>query len=163
VWIRPVVPVNAQMALRIALYEVQKLVDNGMSQEDFDKTRDYLMKNVFLATANQSQRLGYALDSWWFGIPEYTEYMRSQYAKLTRDDVNRAIKKYFSAKDLDVVIVTKDAQALRDQLTGDAFSQIKYDAPKPELADEDKVIGAYKLNIAPERIRVVNVEDVFAK
>ncbi|HEX7419947.1 MAG TPA: pitrilysin family protein [Thermoanaerobaculia bacterium] len=160
-WIRPVVPVNAQMAIRIALYEVQKLVDNGMSQQDFENTRDYLMKNVYLQTANQNQRLGYALDSWWFGIPEYTEFMRSQYAKLTRDDVNRAIRKYFSAKDLQVVIVAKDAQALRDQLTGDAFSQIKYDSPKPELADEDKIIGAYKLNIA--NVRITPVEDVFAK
>jgi zinc protease len=160
-WIRPVVPVNAQMAIRIALYEVQKLVDNGMSQQDFDNTRDYLMKNVYLQTANQNQRLGYALDSWWFGIPEYTESMRSQYAKLTRDDVNRAIRKYFSAKDLQVVIVTKDAQVLRDQLMSDSFSEIKYDSPKPELAGEDKIIGAYKLNIA--NIRITPVEDVFAK
>ncbi|MGZ8797395.1 MAG: M16 family metallopeptidase, partial [Thermoanaerobaculia bacterium] len=89
--------------------------------------------------------------------------MRSRYAKLTRDDVNRAIRKYFSAKDLNVVIVTKDAEALRSQLTGDGFSQIKYDAPKPELADEDKVIGAYKLNIAPEKMRIVPVDEVFAK
>ena len=163
VWVRPVVPVNAQMALRIALFEVQKLIDNGISQEDFDRSRDYLMKNVYLQTANQNQRLGYALDSWWFGIAEYTESMRSRYAKLTRDDVNRAIRKYFSAKDLNVVIVTKDAEGLRNQLTGDGFSQIKYDAPKPELADEDKVIGAYKLNIAPEKIRIVPVEEVFAK
>ncbi|HEY3056512.1 MAG TPA: pitrilysin family protein [Thermoanaerobaculia bacterium] len=163
IWIRPVVPVNAQMALRIALYEVQKVIDNGLSQEEFESTRDFLMKSVYLMTANQNQRLGYALDQWWFGIPEFTESMRAQYSKLTRDDVNRVIKKYFSAKDLNVVIVTKDAQALRDQLTGEGFSQIKYDAPKPELAEEDKVIGAYKLNIAPEKIRIVAVDDVFAK
>ena len=42
-----------------------------------------------------------------------------------------------------------------------AFSEVKYDSPKPELADEDKVIGAYKLNIA--NIRITPVEDVFAK
>jgi zinc protease len=163
VWIRPVVPVNAQMALRIALYEVQKVIDNGLSEQDFAATRDYLMKSVYLMTATQNQRLGYALDSWWFGIPEFTESMRAQYAKLTRDDVNRAIKKYFSAKDLNVVIVTKDAQGLRDQLTADGFSQINYDAPKPQLAEEDRVIGAYKLNIAPEKLRIVAVDDVFAK
>jgi zinc protease len=163
VWIRPVVPVNAQMSLRIALYELQQLIDKGLSQEDFDKTRDYLMKNVFLMTANQNQRLGYALDSWWFGTPEYTEYMRSQYSKLTRDDVNRAIKKYLSAKNLSVVIITQDAEGLRDLLLKDELSSIKYDAPKPDLAEEDKVIGTYKLNLKPENIRIVNADDVFAK
>jgi zinc protease len=163
VWIRPVVPENAQMSMRIALFELQKLVDNGLTEEQFQNTRDYLMKNVFLMTANQNQRLGYALDSWWYGIPEYTEHMRAQYAKLTRDEVNRVIKKHLSAKNLHVVVITKDAQALRDQLVKDDFSSLKYDAPKPELADEDKVIGAYKLAIAPEKVRIVPVDDVFAK
>jgi zinc protease len=164
IWIRPVVPANSQMALRIALYELNKLVENGLSQADFDATRDYLMKNVYLMTASQDQRLGYALDQWWFGLPEYTEFMRAQYEKLTRDDVNRAIRKYLSAQNVDVVIVTQDANALRDLLISDAPSQIKYDAPKPaEIIDEDKIIGAYKLNIKPENVTIVPVDEVFAK
>jgi zinc protease len=163
IWIRPVVPENAQMAMRIALHETQKLIDNGLTQEQFETTRDYLMKNVYLMTANQNQRLGYALDSWWYGTPEYTKAMRDQYAKLTRDDVNKAIKKYFSAKNLHVVVITKDAEGLRDTLLKDELSVVKYDAPKPQLAEEDKVIGTYKLGLAPERVRIVSAEDVFAK
>jgi len=164
IWIRPVVPANAQMSTRLALYELQQLIDKGLSQEDFESTRDYLMKNVYLMTATQNQRLGYALDSWWYGMPDYTEAMRGAYAKLTRDDVNRAIKKYLSAKNLTVVIVTKDAEGLRNQLTGDAFSQIKYESEKPkDIVEEDKIIGAYKLNIRPENVKIVPVDDVFAK
>jgi zinc protease len=163
-WIRPVVPANAQMSMRIALYELQKLIDNGLSQADFEATRDYLMKNTYLVTATQDQRLGYALDSWWFGMPEYTEAMRAQYAKLTRDDVNRAVKKYLSAKDLSVVIITKDAAGLRDQLLKDELSTIAYDSPKPaDIVDEDKIIGVYKLNLKPENITITPVDDVFAK
>ncbi|HEX8254835.1 MAG TPA: pitrilysin family protein, partial [Thermoanaerobaculia bacterium] len=100
IWIRPVVPENAQMAMRIALWETQNLIDNGLTEADFVNTRDYLMKNVYLLTSNQNQRLGYALDSWWYGIGDYAETMRAAYSKLTRDDVNRAIKKYLSAKNL---------------------------------------------------------------
>jgi len=163
IWIRPVVPENAQMAMRIALYETQQLIDNGLSQEDFDEARGYMMKNVYLLTANQNQRLGYALDSWWYGMGDYVDTMRASYAKLTRDDVNRAIKKYLSAKNLQVVIITKDAEGLRDTLLKDEPSSIKYDAPKPELAEEDKVIGSYKLNLKPENVKIVVVDDVFAK
>lgn len=162
-WIRPVVPENAHMAMRIALYETQKMIDNGLSQEDFNNTRDYLMKNVYLLTSNQNQRLGYALDSWWFGMGDYVDTMRAAYAKLTRDDVNKAIKKYLSAKNLHVVIITKDAEGLRDTLLKDGPSSIKYDAPKPQLAEEDKVIGSYKLNLKPENVKIVNADDVFAK
>ena len=164
IWIRPVVPANAHMATRIALYELQKLIDKGLSQEDFESTRDYVMKNVYLMTATQDQRLGYALDSWWFGMPEYTKAMRDQYAKLTRADVNRVIKKYLSAKNLSIVYITKDAAGLKQQLLADAPSSIAYDAPKPaDIVAEDKVIGAYKLNLKPENVRITPVEEVFAK
>jgi zinc protease len=164
IWIRPVVPENAHMALRIGTHELENLIDNGMSEEDFQSARQYLMKNVYVMTQTQDQQVGYALDSKWYGMPEYTSYMRAALGKLTRDDVNRALKKHLSATDLSVVIITKDAEGLKKQLLADAFSPIKYDAEKPkELLDEDKVIGARKLNIAPDRIRITPVDEVFAK
>jgi zinc protease len=162
-WIRPVVPANAQMAMRIALYETRKLIENGLTEEQFQNTRDYMMKNVYLLTSTQNQRLGYALDSWWYGMGDYVDHMRAQYAKLTREDVNRAVKKYLSVDNLHVVIITADAEGLRKTLLADAPSSIQYDAPKPELAEEDKVIGSYKLNLKPENVRIVSVDDVFAK
>src|SRR5262249_35994340 len=91
VWIRPVVPVNGHMALRIAIWELQKLVDQGLSQEDFERTRDYLMKNVYVMTATQNQQVGYALDSKWYGIGDFASTMREKLSKLTRDEVNSAI------------------------------------------------------------------------
>jgi zinc protease len=164
VWIRPVVPENAHMALRIAINELDNLINNGMSEADFQATRQYLMKNVFVMTATQDQQLGYAMDSRWYGIPEYTSYMRSALQKLTRDDVNRALKKHLSANDLSVVIITKDALALRDALVADAFSPIKYDAAQPQdILAEDKVIGARKLAIPAAKVRITPVEEVFAQ
>jgi len=164
VWIRPVVPVNAHMALRIAIWEVDRLISNGLTQEQFDATREYLMKNVFIMTATQSQQLGYALDSKWYSIPEYTTAMRERLGKLTLADVNAAIRKHLSAKDLSVVIVTKDAKGLADKLVADQFSPIQYDAPKDAtLLEEDKLIGGLKLGIKPENVKITPVEEVFAK
>jgi zinc protease len=164
VWIRPVVPDNAHMALRIAVNELDSLIENGLSQEDFERTRDYLMKNVFVMTATQNQQLGYALDSRWYGIGEFTSHMRDRLAKLTRDDVNRAIRKHLSSKNLSAVIITKDAKGLRDKLVGDGFSPISYDAEKPaDLLAEDKAIGARKLGIAAAKVKITPVDEVFAK
>jgi len=164
VWIRPVEPRNAHMALRIATSELEKMINDGLSEEDFQATRQYLMKNVYVMTATQDQQIGYAIDSKWYGIPEYTTYMRSALQKLTRDDVNRAIRKHLSAKDVYAVIITKDAAALRDALVADAFSPITYDAEKPaELLAEDKVIGARKLGITADKVKITKVEEVFAK
>jgi zinc protease len=164
VWIRPVVPVNAHMALRIAVYELGKLIREGLSRADFERTRDYLMKNVFVMTATQNQQIGYALDSQWYGTGEFTSTLRERLKALTLDDVNAAIRKHLSATDLSVVIITKDAKDLKARLVADEFSPIKYDAEKPkELLDEDKVIAALKLNIKPEDVKITPVDDVFAK
>ncbi|HVD61412.1 MAG TPA: hypothetical protein VNC11_11115, partial [Gemmatimonadaceae bacterium] len=93
-----------------------------------------------------------------------TQYMRSALQKLTRADVNAAIKRNLSANDLSVVIITKDASGLRDALVADGFSAIKYDADKPaDLLAEDKVIGARKLGLSADKVKVTPVEEVFAK
>jgi zinc protease len=164
IWIRPVMPQNAHMAIRIALHELNNLIEQGLTTEDFAATRDYLMKNVYLMTATSDQQLGYALDSRWYGIGEFTQMMREKLQKLTVREVNQAVRKHFSAKDLSFVIITKDPQGLKQQLLSDAFSPIKYDGEKPQsLLDEDKVIGALKLNLSPEKVRITPIEEVFAK
>jgi zinc protease len=115
-------------------------------------------------TATQDQQLGYALDSQWYGIPEYTAYMRDKLSKLTVADVNAAIRKHLSGQDLQVVMITRDATGLAQKLASDTAPPIKYDAEKPKLLlDEDQLIGAMKLGIRPEAIRITPVEEVFSK
>ena len=59
---------------------------------------------------------------------------------------------------LSIVIVAKDATALKRALASDAISPITYDGEKPQpLLDEDKVIGALKLNISPDNIRITPI------
>jgi zinc protease len=164
VWIRPVMPVNAHMALRVALFELDKLVNEGLSEEDFQTTRDYLMKNVYLLTATQDHALGTALDQKWYGLPDYVTDMRAKLGRLTRAEVNAAVKRHLQTKNLSIVFVTKDAETLKAALVADAFSPIKYDGEKPKaLLDEDKVVGALKLGIRPEAVTITPVEEVFAK
>jgi zinc protease len=164
VWIRPVVPANAHMSLRIAIHELDAMIEHGLTRDEFEATRDYLMNNVYVMTARQDQQLGYALDSQWYGIGEYTDTVRTNLRALTVEQVNAAIKRHLSARDLSVVCITKDAAALKQALVSDAPSPIKYDGEKPpELLAEDKVIGAMKLNIAADKVRITPITEVFAK
>ena len=110
VWIRPVVPASGPMALKIALHELDGLIREGISEADFQATRDYLMKNVYLLTSTQGADLGTALDSRWYGTGDYVPYVRERLAKLTRADVNKAMRKHLSARKLSVVFITKDAE-----------------------------------------------------
>ncbi|MGK2856245.1 MAG: M16 family metallopeptidase [Thermoanaerobaculia bacterium] len=164
VWIRPVVPENGHMALRIALHEVEKLVKNGMTKAQFEMSRDYLMKNVYVKTSTSNQQIGYALDSEWYGIGEYSSHMRAALSKLTVADVNKAIRKHIHPRAMKIVIITKDAEGLKQKLVTDEVSTITYEGEKPKaLLDEDKMIGAMKLGIRAENVKIVPAEEVFRK
>ena len=85
VWIRPVEPPTAKFALRLALFELDKLAKNGMTQEAFERTRDFLSKFVNVLTKSKRAELGYAIDSNFYALNPYNEYLKAQLAKLTLD------------------------------------------------------------------------------
>jgi zinc protease len=162
IWIRPVEPQNGHFVLRAALYEYDKLVRDGMSREAFESTREFLSKYVNVLTATQDAQLGYALDSHYYHIADFPAYMREQLARLTLDDVNRAIKLYLKTDAMRICIVTKDAEGLRKAILSNQTSPITYNSPKPkEITDEDKIIEAYNIVVKPADVTVVPVEKVF--
>jgi zinc protease len=164
IWIRPVEPKNGLFSLRAALYELNKLVKDGMSQEDFDATRRFLTKNVNALTKTQDAQLGYALDSKYYGIPVFTDYVKDQLAKLKLEDVNRAIKRHLQAENAKIVVVTKDAEAFKQAAVEGKPSPVSYTSPPPkDILDEDKIIEIYKLNLNPKKVEVVPVDKVFQK
>jgi len=77
VWVRPLRSNNdAMFASRVAMFELQNMIDNGMTQTDFDTTRNYLQKFVSLLVKSQSRQLGYALDSDFYNTESFTQYVR---------------------------------------------------------------------------------------
>jgi zinc protease len=162
IWVRPVEPPNAGFALRLAVFELDRLVKQGMMQPDFDRTRSFLSKYVNVLTKTKSAELGYAIDSAYYGMPNYNEYLKAGLAKLTLADVNRAIKKYLRSDRLQVVGVAKDAAQLKAQLTTDAPTPIHYNSPKPQdILDEDKIVEKWPLGLKPTDVSVVPVDSVF--
>jgi zinc protease len=162
IWIRPVVPENGHFTLRATLYEYDKLAREGMSKEAFEATQQFLTKYNNILTQTQDAQLGYALDSRYYNIRDYVSYMREQLAKLTLEDVNRAIRTYLKSNGARIVIVTKDAEGLRDAIINNRPSPITYNSPKTkEITDEDKVIEKYPVNVKAEDVVIVPAEKVF--
>ena len=162
IWIRPVEPQNANFTLRAALYEYDKLVKNGLDKKTFEETRDFLVKYVNILTQTKDDELGYALDSRYYGIANFNEHMKTELAKLTPADVNSAIKKYLATDKMRIVMITKDAEALRDAIVKDTPGTIQYAAPKPdEILAEDKIISTFPINVKAEDVTITPVEKIF--
>src|SRR2546428_3678004 len=162
IWIRPVEAQNSLFALRAALYEYDKLVRNGLSREAFETTREFLTQYANILTQTQSARLGYSLDSRYYGIPDYNSYLKDQLAKLTVGDVNAAIRRHLKSDRMRIVLVTKNADSLRDAIVKNTPSPITYNSGKPkEILDEDAIIQSYKMNVKAEDVAVVPVGRIF--
>jgi len=160
IWIRPVEPPTAHFTLRLAMFEFDRFLKEGLSEESFQRSRSYVTKYSNLLLKTKDAELGYAIDSKVYGIAEYTSYIRNALMKLTRDDVNRAIRKHLHANNLDIVVVAQDCEALKKKLVANDASPITYNSPKPEnILAEDKIVQTWK--IEPASVTIVPVDKVF--
>ncbi len=165
IWVRPVPNEARHFALRAALREYSRLVDQGLSEEDFELTRKFLRNYVLHYAPTTIERLGYALDDRFYGIAgSHLELFRQAMGTVKREDVNAAVKKYLQHENLQIVFVTSNASALRDALVNDSPSPIKYATPKPDsVLAEDKEISVFPLKVSPDQIEIVPVSELFVK
>jgi zinc protease len=163
VWIRPLRSNNdAHFATRTALFELQNLIEEGMSESDFEATRQFLSKFVSLISDGQSRQLGYAMDSQYYEIDEFASYVRDGLAKLTLADVNRVIRENLVTDDMQYVFVTRDAEDLRQRLVSDQASPMVYEAEKPaELLAEDREIEVLSLDFDDDDVSIISSAEVF--
>jgi zinc protease len=76
-------------ALRAALREFKRVVDNGLTKNAFTLTRSFLKNYVLHYAPTTMQRLGYALDDRFYGITgSHLEMFRKVMGEITREEVN---------------------------------------------------------------------------
>jgi len=165
VWLRPLTGNNeAHFATRVALFELDRLIEKGMSEEEFAATRAFLDKWVAQLVSSQPALLGYAIDSEWYGIPDFPAYVRRALAALTLEDVNRVIREHLSTRHVRFVFVTPDGADLKRRLLANERSPMSYNSPKPEaLLAEDAIIEVLPLGFRADSIRVVPADSVFRR
>jgi zinc protease len=164
VWLRPLTGNNeAHFATRVALHELGRLIENGLTREQFEATRTFLDKWVPQPVAAQSALLGYAVDSAWYGIPDFTTYVREELKKLTLEDVNRVIREQLQTRNVKFVFITPDAADLQRRLVSNEASPMSYNSPKPDaVLEEDEVIQDLPLQFSDESVQVVPAAEVFS-
>jgi zinc protease len=164
IWIRPVPPEKALFTLKAAHWELERLVRDGLSEKDFEATRAFLRKFVSLLVKTDDRRLGYALDSRFYGIGDFAKTVKDKLAALTLDEVNRVLRAHLRADRLQIVVVTEDAAGFADALLSGAPGEIAYESPPPQaILDEDEEIKRHRIALRASDVKVVPVEEVFAR
>jgi zinc protease len=165
IWIRPLTNSNRHFVIRQALRELKKLVEEGLSQDRFELVRTYLLNYTKLYAQTLGERLGWQMDSHYYGYDDVLAEAQKVLPQLTRDDVNRAIKKYLNFENVRVAVITQDAGSLRDALTANTESPIKYANPNmPKVVlDEDAIIQGFPLAVRQDAVRIAAAAEFFQK
>lgn len=157
---------HAHFALRMAIYEMNKLVENGMTPEDFEATRTFLRSYIKLYIQTPERQLGYLMDSRFYGRKNYIQELDKLLANVTLQDVNNAIRKYWQTNNMYITIVTdaSEAEPLAESLRNNTPSPMSYSnvvkAGLPEeILQKDDVVANYKLNV--KNVKIVDSADTF--
>jgi zinc protease len=171
VWLRPVAETapgtlhdRTLFAIRAAMKEIQKTLDEGMTSESFERTRSFLNKYTVHFGSDLSRRLAYRVDDSFYGMPGpgFLASIRPSLEGLTLEAVNAAIHRYVQLHNLWVVVITKDAAALKAKMVSGAPTPIGYPGPVAEVVmEEDRKISVFPIPVKEENIRIIDINEVF--
>ena len=185
IWIRPVAQENALFSLKAAISELQNLVENGLSQEDFDLSRQFVLNYSKQWTQTLSRRLGYQMDSEFYDTQRLIKEMGKDFEKklpleyevknfietideklraLTVDDVNKAVRKHLQSENLKVAMTCEKAAAVKETLLAGAVTPITYQDPSstpPEILEQDKVYEGYPLRVT--KVDIIPATEIFER
>ncbi len=157
---------HAHFALRMALREMDKMIKNGIPEEDFEATRAFLKSYIRLYIKSPDQQLGYLMDSKMYGRTNYIEELGDLLSELSLDDVNKAIKKYMQIDNMKITIVTDVSEAellaksLKENLDSPmSYSNIVKAGLSENILNEDAATENFKLNV--KNVTIIESKDTF--
>jgi zinc protease len=170
IWIRPIsetVPGSLHdrslFATRAALRELKKLAENGMSEETFTTARDFLYNYTTKYGSTISRRLAYAMDDEFYGLEKpFLQSIRPGLKGLTLEQVNNAIKTHLQTEKYYLVMVTNDAEGMKQKLLSGEPTFITYNSePSAEIKAEDEEIANFPIPLKEEDITIIDIMDVY--
>jgi zinc protease len=164
IWIRPVAPQNTGFAIRQAIYELDKLIREGIPADGLEATRAFLMNYLNLWAQDPSRRLGYAIDALLYGKDILAE-LRRRLPTLTKAEVDQAIRAHLSVPRLSIAVVGKFAANLRDALVQGRPTPMVYDTPDtpPAMLEEDRIIERFPLPLLDKQPKILSAKHLFQK
>ncbi|MFW6159834.1 MAG: M16 family metallopeptidase [Acidobacteriota bacterium] len=163
IWIRPLSNSNRHFVLRQAIRELKNLIEEGIPEERFELTRQYLLNYTRLYAQTLGERLGWQMDSHYYGYDGFLSEVQQRLTKITHQQVDQAIRKYLNWENLYIALITQDAQSLKEALVANTPSPITYANPNmpPEILEEDLIIQSFPLDVKPEKVKIAPASEFF--
>jgi zinc protease len=166
IWIRPVEVPTAHFALRLALFEFDKIAEGPASQrrKAFEQYSQLPVEVRQPADEDQvgGTRVCHRQPVLWHRRVQRLCARQGLAKPDSWTHVNRAIRKHLRTSNMYIVLIAKDGEEWKNKLLAGEPSPMIYNAPKPDdLLEEDKIVEKWLIPLKPENVRVVPVAGVF--
>lgn len=103
-------------AVREAVFEVEKFVAEGPSQEEIESSRDYIAGVFPLRFETTDHIASHVVNTLVYGLPDdYYQSHRERVRMVTQDDVHQAVARCIRPDEMTIVVVG-DAESVKDPL-----------------------------------------------
>lgn len=154
--------VNGKFTIKLVLSESSDLVNNGISQNDLDRVKNFEINHFPFEIETPQRKLGLLMDEEFYGIKGFLEDFEKNVDKITADEVNRAAKKYLSPDNIAIVCIVSDGEKFKDELLSEK-TEIEYPSGTDALVlkKEDDEVKKFDLRLKPEDIVIWKVTELF--
>lgn len=159
---------HAHFALRMAFYEINRVKNNGLTEDEFELTRQFLRSYIKLFIQTPEKQLGFLVDSRFYGLNDYISELDEALSNLTLEDVNNAAAKYLQTDNMYVTIITDEGEVkplknslLTNKVSPMSYSNIIRESLPDEVLELDKQVEGLQLNV--KDVKIVSPDDLFIK
>lgn len=160
-WVRPTALENGPFALKLAVDELERLVAEGLTDEELDDTRKHLTGAIPLLAQDPGRRMLFALDAAATGTPDPLVDLPDRVREVTAEQVRSALSRWLHPDDLVIVAVSGEAEALARDVSEEKTTPVVYRSitPDAEQARRDEQVAAKVLS--PSSVRVRDAGGIF--
>ncbi|MFY0608284.1 MAG: insulinase family protein [Cyclobacteriaceae bacterium] len=157
---------HAHFAMRMALQEIDRVKADGLTDDEFQLTRQFLRSYMKLYIQTPDKQLGFLMDSKFYGLDDYISDMDEKLANLTLEEVNAAAAKYLQTENMHITMITDAAEAealkaslLQNKKSPMSYSNIIKESLPEEVFEADKSVEVYQMNV--KEVSIQTPESLF--
>ena len=157
---------HAHFALRMALHEIERVRNEGLTQEEFELTRQFLRSYTKLFIQTPARQLGFLMDSRFYGMDDYISQLDEKLAALTLEEVNAVARKYLQTENMCVTMITDENEVeplkeslLKNEPSPMSYSNVIRESLPQEVFEQDKQVETFPMNV--KEVKIVQPSELF--
>jgi zinc protease len=153
---------NAKFAMKLCLKEMADLVEQGIPEGKLDFTKNF-EKNQFPFQVETPQRkLAHLMAEQFYGAHSLVDNYESNVERLTKQEIDRAAKKYLSPENVAIVALVSDGEEFKKELLSDqTIIEYPSQADPTVLKEADDQIKAFDLGLTEDDFEIVKASELF--